>query len=346
MLGNTFMDMAPGSFNGQGYDSAMLDWFAQEVGRVGGILELSMQPNASLSTFTSDMYEKLATQLLEINTKYGLPVFLRYGHEMNGDWNFYGNQPTAYKASFRAMALAVRAKTNMTAMVWAPNIGITYPFRGGGFVESPNPGGLDFRVLDTNQDGKIDNNDDPYTPFYPGDDVVDWVGVSLYNYPFPGCFNCAVEPTYFNDYLTGQGPVAEKGAIVTAAYTAVHNFYQMFCSKESHNKPLMIPETGSPWFLEYANMAGAQSETVVKSGWWNQLLSASTMAKFPKMKLVVNFEETKPGWPLGTEVSQNWKVANTTSQISMFTGLLNTYMPTLLQSKDLVYSCDGKVLQI
>lgn len=30
--------------------------------------------------------------------------------------------------------------------------------------------------------GVIDNADDPYLPYYPGDQYVDWVGLSLYNY--------------------------------------------------------------------------------------------------------------------------------------------------------------------
>lgn len=34
--------------------------------------------------------------------------------------------------------------------------------------------------MDTNGDGMITQDDDMYTPFWPGADVVDWVGMSLY----------------------------------------------------------------------------------------------------------------------------------------------------------------------
>ena len=33
--------------------------------------------------------------------------------------------------------------------------------------------------MDTNGDGVVDNLDDPYEPYYPGDASVDWVGMSV-----------------------------------------------------------------------------------------------------------------------------------------------------------------------
>ena len=34
-------------------------------------------------------------------------------------------------------------------------------------------------AMDTNGDGVVDNLDDPYEPYYPGDTSVDWVGMSV-----------------------------------------------------------------------------------------------------------------------------------------------------------------------
>jgi hypothetical protein len=36
--------------------------------------------------------------------------------------------------------------------------------------------------MDTNGDGAIDMYDDMYTPYYPGDDWVDWVGMSIFHF--------------------------------------------------------------------------------------------------------------------------------------------------------------------
>lgn len=92
----------------------------------------------------------------------------------------------------------------MTAMVWAPNVGINYPFTGGGNpypTRATDP--LNFAALDTTPDGVIDYKDDPYLPFYPGDEFVDWVGISLYWYP-DSDFIGPVTKNYFLDQLTGK----------------------------------------------------------------------------------------------------------------------------------------------
>ena len=35
------------------------------------------------------------------------------------------------------------------------------------------------RALDTNGNGRLDNEDDPYSPYYPGDAWVDWVFIKV-----------------------------------------------------------------------------------------------------------------------------------------------------------------------
>ncbi len=44
----------------------------------------------------------------------------------------------------------------------------------------------DCRLLDTNKDLKIDMQDDPFEPYYPGDDFVDWVGMSIFHFGVSG----------------------------------------------------------------------------------------------------------------------------------------------------------------
>jgi soluble lytic murein transglycosylase-like protein len=65
-------------------------------------------------------------------------------------------------------------------MLWAPNYGGGYPFASGQY--NALPGTSDFALLDTNHDGVLNMSDDPYLPYYPGDDAVDWVGMSLYHW--------------------------------------------------------------------------------------------------------------------------------------------------------------------
>ncbi|KAJ3106779.1 hypothetical protein HK100_003682 [Physocladia obscura] len=335
---NAWLDITPGLFNGTGFDINMFNWFGSEVGRVGGMLELSLNPQTpNVSQITVPMMEAFAAKCQNINEQYGVPIFLRYGHEMNGDWYPWGNAPTLFIASFRQFAGIIRQYTNMTAMVWAPNIGITYPFVGGGARESPSPGGLDFDVLDTNHDGVINGMDDPYTPFYPGDDVVDWVGISLYYYPL--CHNdCEVPANIFIEQLTG---VNDPSGSSDPAWLAVHNFYQMFSI--AHSKPLMLPETGSPWIAAWANLSGAVPETEVKQGWWSQIFSENSYMNLTKFRFVVQFEEVKPLDLDGTPAIQDWRVTNNTADLNWWNGYVQGISSNLKGSDQLVYSCDGAV---
>ena len=67
-----------------------------------------------------------------------------------------------------------------------------YPFAGGlNTPFTPQSGTLtartaanatEFAALDTNKDGTFNERDDPYSPYYPGNEFVDWVGSSIYYY--------------------------------------------------------------------------------------------------------------------------------------------------------------------
>ena len=47
--------------------------------------------------------------------------FVRYAHEMNGVWFPWAQQPSAYRASFAAVAGWFRAASCGAMMLWAPN---------------------------------------------------------------------------------------------------------------------------------------------------------------------------------------------------------------------------------
>jgi hypothetical protein len=40
----------------------------------------------------------------------------------------------------------------------------------------------DCHALDTNANGYLDQSDDMYSPYYPGNQYVDWVGLSVYHF--------------------------------------------------------------------------------------------------------------------------------------------------------------------
>ena len=62
--------------------------------------------------------------------------------------------------------------TNLTAMVWSPKVGgETYS---NSSVYADMIDSSDFLILDTDKNNVLDMNDDPYSPYYPGDEYVDW----------------------------------------------------------------------------------------------------------------------------------------------------------------------------
>ena len=88
----------------------------------------------------------------------------------------YGIQPTGYKRLWSRMHTIIKAVAPDTVLVWAPNTGYGYPF---GMSLSHAKLSADRLALDTNGDGKLSSKDDPYAPYYPGDDLVDWIGNSV-----------------------------------------------------------------------------------------------------------------------------------------------------------------------
>jgi hypothetical protein len=156
-----------------------LDDFVHQVAQANAMALITLEPNDGLAAVTDAAIAGFAS-LLKSYADRGVPSFVRFAHEMNGSWYAWGEQPAAYVDAFRRLAAAVHAATPFAAMLWAPNYGAGYPFSGGRYEAKPGAPGFD--TLDTNHDGTLSEADDPYAPYYPGDDAVDWVGMSLYQW--------------------------------------------------------------------------------------------------------------------------------------------------------------------
>ncbi|UVI31124.1 glycoside hydrolase family 26 protein [Paenibacillus spongiae] len=119
----------------------------------GTALQLGLQPMKGLSEVKDDAYLRgLAREIGEA----GIPVFLRFANEMNGDWVPWHGDPKAYIEKFRLVTKVFKEEApDNVVMVWSPD-----------------------RLPEHN-----------INDYYPGDAYVDWVGVSLYS-----IFNPAFDP--------------------------------------------------------------------------------------------------------------------------------------------------------
>ncbi|KAB1646516.1 MULTISPECIES: glycoside hydrolase family 26 protein [unclassified Pseudoclavibacter] len=254
---------------------------AAQVRATGGALLLTLEPHGGLTTLSEPVVDKLVADLAFLNAS-GVPVIVRLAHEMNGSWYAWGQQPTAYREVFRRVAEAVYDGAPGSSMMWAPNYGGGYPFVGGQFAAVP--GSVDHHLLDTDGDGTITMHDDPYAPYYPGDDVVDWAGVSLYHWgnqrPW-GDNDPLIERTKFTDMLTGtyQGTAGDDSALP--------DFYAVY--GEQHGKPIGIPETAAI----YTPSRGGADELTVKQAWWNQVFDDSVHEQYPQIRMINWFEWRK-----------------------------------------------------
>lgn len=113
------------------------------------------QPAYSLDQIAAGEYDDYVRVYASAVRQWGKRLYLRFAHEMNGNWypwaaGVNGNTAASYRAAWRHLHAIFEAEgaTNVR-WVWAPNI--SYP------------------------------GSTPFTDLYPGDDVVDWMGLDGYN---------------------------------------------------------------------------------------------------------------------------------------------------------------------
>ena len=179
----------------------------------------------------------------------GKPIFLRYANEMNvfDGAGETGSDPERYKEVFRTVANIAHEYPNI-AVVWSPN---------------------DLGALDK-----------PFDLFYPGDEYVDWIGVSSYQ----KMYFLGNKNTSYNDsiyFMTGNY------AWTTNAVKPIIEFMQ----KNNIEKPLMISEGG----VTTANSAGDSAETI--EAWSTPRLRNmyyNLIMKYPQIKMINYFNHWMP----------------------------------------------------
>lgn len=120
---------------------------AERVKELGGALQIGWEPRYGLDDVQDDEYVRRFAREAKAS---GIPIFLRYASEMNGEWVPWHGEPQKYIEKFRLIHDIMAQEAPNVAMVWSPN----------------------FWPPDTIDD------------YYPGDSYVDWVGLSLYSTPF------------------------------------------------------------------------------------------------------------------------------------------------------------------
>lgn len=260
---------------------------------------MTIIPVVPFKSITNDTVRSLAIKCLQIN-RAGVPILLRFAPQMNSGVYTYGFDPVSFVALFREVTLAVRNLTNDTALIWAPISSSLIP------AESyPGlTGNLTFnrlKALDTNNDGIINADDDPYSPYWPGDSFVDWIGFTVYplvkfsnsssnftgvpistDYPFVSALpaiNSSPMDGNLTKTLTFENRVGTSGGFEAQLST----FYDRF--SRSKNLPMVIYGTSAPYYTFSPSTSGsngfkivdADSEVDIKLGWFSQLFNQTLL---------------------------------------------------------------------
>ena len=271
---------APAALYGQNVSLPMDDggreyltgYFAQ-VADQGSHALLTVRPGIALKDISDDVVSTFARQITTAAAGFRGKVFIRFAPEMNAPWVDWGQEPEAYRAAFSRVAAAVRGNLPDPVMVWSPTAEKDYPFQA---ATSTPPKGVPLSSLDTNGNGTWDLDDSAFDPYYPGDDVVDWIGLSIYH------------------DTTGAGaahntlPAADEfnGSLhASSGGTGTDNFYATYV--QARNKPLLV-ETGA----FYSPGAGGASEMDVKQTWWHQVFASAAQPENGAVRAVVWNETT------------------------------------------------------
>ncbi|KAI9097199.1 glycoside hydrolase superfamily [Phlyctochytrium arcticum] len=266
-------------------------------------LYLTVYPMTGFGNVTEAKIDELIVHI-NAGLKQGRRFMIRYAPEMNGSWFVYGQQPAAFLASWKTFVDRVRkgvSDKRKVAFLWAPNSSNGYPFPGG--LSSPTNNSVDVSTLDTNKDGKYDFGDDPYSPFYPGDEWVDWVGLSMYHYgaQYPWVDNVLPKPGVVDAMLEAGGNMS------------AYNFYTMFSGNgtgprvttpvSKGGKPFIIAENAATFHLGFLKKDQAETLALplnagpgmlaIKQAWWRQIFDKQFLATHPKIKAICNFEFKK-----------------------------------------------------
>ncbi|GAA2031350.1 hypothetical protein GCM10009819_14060 [Agromyces tropicus] len=145
--------------------------YSQDLGTDGRNLGLrAIAGDPSVDAATVERYRSWVDELIRYADATGRDVYLKIGYEFDGHWNNY--EPEAYRAAFRFIADRIDAlHATRVATVWQSAAW------GAAIPEKAVVGADAYRAADAVLAGDADAHWDLW---YPGDDVVDWMGISRF----------------------------------------------------------------------------------------------------------------------------------------------------------------------
>ncbi|MFH1780377.1 MAG: glycosyl hydrolase [Candidatus Micrarchaeota archaeon] len=172
-----------------------------EVKGLTSIIQIAFEPNNGCGEVKDGPY--LRQFALDAKAS-GVSVLLRFASEMNGGWTAYSKNVGDYKRCFNVIGKVIHEETDNVFMLWSP------------FPDSASSR--------------------RFTDYYPGDEYVDFVGISAY-----------LTPIFPRTFLASEKNVKERttSAVLKEVMDPIYNF------AVSRNKKLIVSESGiSAYYLD------------------------------------------------------------------------------------------------
>ncbi|GAA5884706.1 hypothetical protein JCM16303_005239 [Sporobolomyces ruberrimus] len=282
-----YLNVSPDNYEFNQVDYHLNSVVKIATGKVKAVYCPAVIFSSTLDKWTPQMTENLAKKMKMVTDR-GVTVWLRFLFEMNGGWMPYGLRPDLYVPLFREVTNAVRAQTNNTFMLYAPNV----------------------------WNGPVDDQQQGYQIYFPGEEYVDLVGLSFYSLGEDKSANQAPDSSLFRD-----------------GFTPFYNLFSPSSASASSNilklsaaYPIVIAETSAPYYYKippgskYFLQGGdtdistplpnlttytpaqtsppnphSDDELFLKASWMVQLTSNVTAARFPNLRAVSWFNYLKKG---------------------------------------------------
>ena len=223
-------------------------WYLEPLAEDGNrILEIAMnmpKENDSLREVVNKKNDKYIIETMKYIASLDCPVLLRIGGEMNVWENLA--EPELFKQAFRKLANTARKYCPNAATVFSPNFA-------------------------SNFYASVDD-------YYPGDEYVDWVGVSLYS------------TQYMNNSTLREATDSEKLFYSKGDYSNMIAQMAEIVELYGDRKPLMISESGASHAINGksgVNMTSFASKQL-------EILYTYLNMVYPQVKCVLHFD-TNPG---------------------------------------------------
>ncbi len=240
--------------------------WADSLMAIGARPVFFLMPFGTLTDYSNTNRDAALSQFAQSCAAFQQTVYIVFGHEMNGNWYPWGNDSTNYKLAFQHVKSLMAGIATNVKFCWIP-------------IQAWGQGN--------------------YSPYYPGDSYVDWVGLNVYD----------------RDYNEDNHVYENE---LDSAISYLH-FYHDFSALK--NKPMMIGETAlfdANWDPTVAGQMVPLTSTQLcteKNEWISALYNKDTLhARYPNLNMIIyfNVEKSESGFAsqnhnFGT-ITVDWRI--------------------------------------